>query len=127
MPNGVICGGALDGSNQAGEIVTCHAMTARPDGSAATDCGALNAKSARISEPKNPSRKRRICDGVMKPPLRETPPCLMDAGGYGVSAISVVPGNTVRRDAPLGWRLLSPWLSSGARLSAAALLALLRR
>ena len=34
MPNGVICGGALDGSNQAGEIVTCHAMTARPEGAA---------------------------------------------------------------------------------------------
>src|SRR6266852_5073005 len=94
MPNGVICGGALDGSNQAGEIVTCHAMTARPDGSAATDCAPLTAKSARNSEPSNPSRERRICNGVMKPPLRETPPCLMDAGGFGVSAISVAPGNT---------------------------------
>src|SRR5438067_13422591 len=35
MPNGVICGGAVDGSNQAGEMVTCHAITARPDGAAA--------------------------------------------------------------------------------------------
>src|SRR6516164_6625363 len=32
MPNGVICGGAVDGSNQLGGMVTCHAMTARPDG-----------------------------------------------------------------------------------------------
>ena len=32
MPNGVICGGAVEGSNQAGEIVTCHAMVTRPDG-----------------------------------------------------------------------------------------------
>src|ERR1700736_2382792 len=32
MPNGVICGGAVDGSNQLGAIVTCHAMAARPDG-----------------------------------------------------------------------------------------------
>src|SRR5262245_10624011 len=32
MPNGVICGGAVDGSNQLGAIVACHAMTARPDG-----------------------------------------------------------------------------------------------
>src|SRR5215469_9519977 len=32
MPNGVICGGAVDGSNQLGAIVTCQAMTACPDG-----------------------------------------------------------------------------------------------
>src|SRR5215472_14618212 len=32
MPNGVICGGSVDGSNQLGAIVTCHAITARPDG-----------------------------------------------------------------------------------------------
>jgi len=35
MPNGVICGGAVDGSNQLGEIVTCHAMVTRPAGGAA--------------------------------------------------------------------------------------------
>src|SRR5262249_16664959 len=35
MPNGVICGGAVDGSNQLGAIVTCHAMAARPDGAGA--------------------------------------------------------------------------------------------
>jgi hypothetical protein len=32
MPNGVICGGAVDGSNQLGAMVTCHAMTASPVG-----------------------------------------------------------------------------------------------
>src|SRR5262252_262371 len=32
MPNGVICGGAVDGSNQLGAIVTCQAMARRPDG-----------------------------------------------------------------------------------------------
>src|SRR6516225_4114105 len=35
MPNGVICGGAVDGSNQLGGMVTCQAMTARPDGAGA--------------------------------------------------------------------------------------------
>jgi hypothetical protein len=39
MPNGVICGGALDGSNQAGAIVTCHAITTRPEGAGAAADG----------------------------------------------------------------------------------------
>src|SRR5215211_3550375 len=34
MPNGVICGGAVDGSNQLGEIVTCQAIVTLPDGAA---------------------------------------------------------------------------------------------
>src|ERR1043166_7679655 len=32
MPNGVICGGAVEGSNQLGASVTCQAMAKRPDG-----------------------------------------------------------------------------------------------
>ena len=32
MPNGVICGGAVDGSNQLGAMVTCQAMMASPVG-----------------------------------------------------------------------------------------------
>src|SRR5438093_3898189 len=32
MPNGVICAGAVEGSNQLGAIVTCQAMTASPAG-----------------------------------------------------------------------------------------------
>ena len=35
MPNGVICGGAVEGSYQAGEIVTCQAITALPAGAGA--------------------------------------------------------------------------------------------
>src|SRR5437899_8883220 len=30
MPNGVICGGAVDGSNHVGASVTCQAITASP-------------------------------------------------------------------------------------------------
>src|SRR5436190_23792381 len=35
MPNGVICGGAVDGSNQLGESVTCQAILTWPAGGAA--------------------------------------------------------------------------------------------
>src|SRR6478609_9552338 len=41
MPKGVICGGAVDGSNQLGETVTNHAMTARPDGAGAPAVAAV--------------------------------------------------------------------------------------
>src|SRR5262245_40051459 len=46
MPNGVICGGAVDGSNQLGAMVTCHAVTARPAGTAAAAAVAGVAASA---------------------------------------------------------------------------------
>src|SRR5947207_9473110 len=42
MPNGVICGGAVDGSNQLGEIVTCQATVTWPDGGAAAAVAALS-------------------------------------------------------------------------------------
>src|SRR5688572_24213546 len=32
MPKGVICGGAVEGSNQLGAMVTCQAMVASPAG-----------------------------------------------------------------------------------------------
>src|SRR5439155_11149825 len=53
MPKGVICGGAVDGSNQLGEIVTCQAMTARPDGAGSAACGgaAANTRAAASTEP----------------------------------------------------------------------------
>src|SRR5437868_1681109 len=53
MPNGVICGGAVDGSNQLGEIVTCQAMTTRPAGAGAAviDGPAPNSTMAINSEP----------------------------------------------------------------------------
>ena len=41
MPKGVICGGAVDGSNQVGAIVTCQATITSPAGAvwAAAFCG----------------------------------------------------------------------------------------
>src|SRR5207245_896931 len=39
MPNGVICGGAVEGSNQLGAIVTCQAMVAGPAGACAAALG----------------------------------------------------------------------------------------
>jgi hypothetical protein len=68
MPKGVICGGAVDGSNQLGEIVTNHAMTARPDGSAAVTVEgvALRPATATSSKRVKAKRKRRIWDDVMR-------------------------------------------------------------
>ena len=45
MPYGVICGGAVEGSNQAGEIVTCQAITTRPAGAGSAARAALAPKS----------------------------------------------------------------------------------
>ncbi len=60
MPNGVICGGALDGSNQLGEIVTCHAMTALPFGSGcwANDEAEAKASAAGSSPASKATRQR---------------------------------------------------------------------
>src|SRR5690242_8607502 len=57
MPKGVICGGAVDGSNQLGEIVTCQAMTTRPAGVAAIDGLALASAMATKNAPK--ARRKR--------------------------------------------------------------------
>src|SRR4051794_13974233 len=59
MPNGVICGGAVDGSNQLGEIVTCQAMVTRPDGSALPAVAPIAPKAATAS------RTRAIGNQVM--------------------------------------------------------------
>src|SRR6185295_10112496 len=76
MPNGVICGGALDGSNHAGEIVTCHAMTARPAGSfaAAVDAAMLKARSAQLTAPTNAGRKRRTRNEIIRSLPAARPP-----------------------------------------------------
>src|SRR5271169_1556694 len=60
MPKGVICGGAVDGSNQLGAIVTCQAMTACPDGAgpAAGDGAAANTRVAVTSKAMNDGRRR---------------------------------------------------------------------
>src|SRR5579864_4160991 len=70
MPNGVICGGAVDGSNQAGEIVTCQAITARPAGagpSALADTGA-NASNIAASAARSARRPSNSPDAIMKRP-----------------------------------------------------------
>jgi hypothetical protein len=46
MPNGVICGGAVDGSNQLGEIVTCQAIVTLPDGAATAAVEAIAPRAA---------------------------------------------------------------------------------
>jgi hypothetical protein len=61
MPNGVICGGAADGSNQEGEMVTCQAITAWPAGSAGAAVGAI-AQKARIAASSEPTHARRERD-----------------------------------------------------------------
>src|SRR5262245_31937842 len=68
MPKGVICGGAVDGSNQLGEMVTNHAMTARPDGVAATVGAAATRKMTDASCKRTSARSTRMaCDCFMGP------------------------------------------------------------
>src|SRR4051812_14878144 len=59
MPNGVICGGAVDGSNQAGESVTCQAMVTWPDGGAAAAGKAVAARAAAAMSSGAVSRRRK--------------------------------------------------------------------
>src|SRR5512143_1508964 len=70
MPNGVICGGAVDGSNQLGEIVTCHAMVTRPAGGAAAAVLAVapKAATARSASRGSTRRNRRTGYNVMRTP-----------------------------------------------------------
>src|ERR1700758_3273053 len=72
MPNGVICGGAVDGSNHAGEIVTCQAMTTRPVGAgpAAIDI-VPKTRIARTSQPINARRERQLRSNIIR---RFSPP-----------------------------------------------------
>src|SRR6516225_8584578 len=60
MPNGVICGGAVDGSNQLGAIVTCQAMTACPDGAGSAARGGVigNTSTAATSGPISAGHQR---------------------------------------------------------------------
>ena len=62
MPNGVICGGAVEGSNQLGAIVTCQAMEACPAGVWAAT-GEVTA--ATSSERTNGRSQSEIRNGVM--------------------------------------------------------------
>src|SRR5262245_55550383 len=73
MPNGVICGGAVEGSNQLGETVTCHAMTARPEGSAAPAMDTIADKATTATKDKraNARGRYRICNEVIGPSTRK--------------------------------------------------------
>ena len=68
MPKGVICGGAVDGSNQLGEMVTCQAITARPDGAASAGVGiaAQRVATAIGSNAANARRKRKAWHEVIR-------------------------------------------------------------
>jgi hypothetical protein len=59
MPKGVICGGAVDGSNQLGAIVTCQAMTARPDGVGAASLNAVAPKTSIAASSRLKARRKR--------------------------------------------------------------------
>src|SRR5215216_4309335 len=58
MPNGVICGGAVDGSNQLGEIVTCQAIVTLPAGGAAR--AAVEAIAPRAATATSRNRRRAM-------------------------------------------------------------------
>src|SRR5262249_30671346 len=59
MPNGVICGGAVDGSNQLGAMVTCHAMTARPAGTAAAAAAGVAARATTATSNRRVNVRRK--------------------------------------------------------------------
>src|ERR1044071_9105448 len=66
MPKGVICAGALDGSNQAGAIVTCQAMTARPVGAGPSAAEAAVAKAKIPSDSRTAATRRRSPNTVIQ-------------------------------------------------------------
>src|SRR2546423_4760484 len=67
MPNGVICAGALDGSNQAGAMVTCQAMTARPAGAGPSAADAAGPKASIPANSKAAIRQPRSPNDVIRP------------------------------------------------------------
>src|SRR3981081_4291918 len=66
MPKGVICAGALDGSNQAGAIVTCQAMTARPFGAGPPAATAAVAQAKIPSDSRTAAMQRRSPSDVIR-------------------------------------------------------------
>src|SRR3954452_5161550 len=71
MPNGVICGGAVDGSNQAGDTVTWNASTKVSGPGAASSAGARNTAGAAASEAMTARRDTRFRGRPMRlPPVR---------------------------------------------------------
>jgi hypothetical protein len=69
MPKGVICGGAVDGSNQLGAIVTCQAMTARPDGVPAASLNAVAPNTSIAASSKLKARRKgALCNEIIRLP-----------------------------------------------------------
>src|SRR5262245_20693949 len=66
MPNGVIWGGAVDGSNQLGAMVTCQAMDASPAAGAASAGVAATQNTATMST----SVSRRHPSEAIRPLMR---------------------------------------------------------
>src|SRR5215468_7045419 len=58
IPKGVICGGAVDGSNQLGAIVTCQAMTASPAGAGCATAGRARATTRTAAATSDPTMWR---------------------------------------------------------------------
>src|SRR5438477_1440754 len=86
MPKGVICAGALDGSNQAGAIVTCQAMTARPFGAGPSAANAAVAQAKIPSDSRTAAMQRRSPSDVIR--LLPIGRCFLPkrASGSGLSA-----------------------------------------
>src|SRR5689334_14398922 len=106
MPKGVICGGAADGSNQLGEIVTCHAITAWPAGSAMAERAATAAQATASAA--SGRRQRRPINAIIIPP-----PTAADAALYRKqpTRLSAIPARRSNTLAPgfrghFGWGLL---------------------
>src|SRR5215472_11962799 len=67
MPKGVICGGAVDGSNQLGAIVTCQAMTARPDGAGAASLNSVAPKTSIAASSRLKARRQgTLCVEIIR-------------------------------------------------------------
>src|SRR5438045_5026862 len=86
MPKGVICAGALDGSNQAGAIATCQAMTARPFGAGPSAANAAVAQAKIPSDSRPATTRRRSPSDVIR--LLPIGRCFLPkrASGSGLSA-----------------------------------------
>src|SRR5262245_47583424 len=76
MPKGVICGGAVDGSNQLGAIVTCQAMTTSPGPGCPAACG-VAARSRTVEARAAPRPREERKDTTP----RNTPMCASMPGG----------------------------------------------
>src|ERR1700728_1263841 len=93
MPNGVICGGAVDGSNQDGAIVTYQAMTILPDGSgSAAKARPGRTQAAIATRAATASHRRCIFNDIPHPPISpETPYTAPDTAGVPAPGAELPP------------------------------------